>query len=115
MTEWVCDICNCENSELADSCAECGSVHVTASCCDQRRPERRMHIVELGQPPVCADCMSVDDYHKRIDRIANVFEGNAWVTKHTDELQERPQDFIEEVINRFYDHHMALQDVKRGA
>ena len=107
---WECGICEEENQELAESCQSCEAEHITVTCCENMRPVRRTHMVHTNR--VCGPCMSVNDYHDRIDKIANVFESNAWLAKHALEIEERPQEFIEAVISRFYDHHFALQDSK---
>jgi len=112
METWDCELCRYQNDELAECCAGCGADHVTADCCNEMRSANRMHIVTVGAPAMCHACMSPEDYHSRIDRISNVFESNAWIAKHGEEILERPQSFVELVYSRFVDHHFALEDVE---
>lgn len=105
---WECGICGQSNGTMAESCQKCAAVHIETPCCGEIRAERRTHVIR--EELICAECMTLDSYIERIDAIGNVHESRNWLDKHCDEIQERPQDFIEALMNRYVDHNLALQE-----
>lgn len=105
---WECGLCGDRNGELAESCSGCGAIHIDVECCGLVKAERRTHVIR--EKRICSECMRLEDYIERIDALSNVWESSNWLEKHCDEIQERPQDFIEELMNRHVDHHVALQE-----